>query len=105
MRKIETLMNAAIAQGKNWNLDNTSVTHREDGVTEVHLHGNKIAELGDFFITLYDGGWQTNTTKSRLNAILRENGTGNESVYQKNHQWFISYDGKTEFFQSGVTLS
>lgn len=104
MRKIERLMNAAIAQGKNWQLDNTSVTHHEDGVTEVRLHGNKIAEITDSSVTLFDGGWQSVTTKSRLNAILRENGAGNESVYQKNHQWFISYNGKTEPFQSGVTL-
>lgn len=103
MRLIEKKMNAAIAQGKNWQLDNTSVLH-EDGVAKVFLHANKIAEIGEGFITLYDGGWRTVTTKARLNAILRENGKGNESVYQKNHQWFISYDNKTETFQSGMTI-
>lgn len=103
-RKIETLMNAAITSGKNWTLGNTSVMH-DDGVAKVYLHGNKIAEIGDTFLTLFDGGRRSATTKSRLNAILYKNGAGNESVYQKNHQWFISYDGKTEPFQSGVTLS
>jgi hypothetical protein len=104
MRKIETLMNRAIAYHQNWQKDNTSVIQREDGITEVRLYGNKIAELGDFFVTLYDGGFRSNTTKSRLNAILRENGTGNESVYQKDYEWRISYDGKDEEFMSGVTL-
>ena len=103
MRKIETLMNTAIANGKNWSLDNTSVVHHDD-VTEVRLYGNLIAELGDNFITLYDGNRRTVTTKSRLNAILRKNGKGDEGVYQKNHQWFIAYDGKIEPFQSGVTI-
>ena len=104
MRIIETKMNAAIANQRNWQSDNTAVIQREDGVTEVLLHGNKIAELGDFFVTLYDGGYRSKTTKSRLNAILRANGKGDESVFQRNYQWFISYDGKTEPFISGVTL-
>lgn len=105
MRKIETLMNAAIAQRENWSLDNTRVEYEEGNqISRVYLHGNKIAELGDFFITLYDSGFRSKTTKSRLNAILRANGAGNEFVYQKNHQWFISYDGKIEEFAPGVTL-
>jgi hypothetical protein len=104
MRKIESLMNRAIAYHQNWQKDNTSVIQREDGITEVRLYGNKIAELGDFFVRLFDGGRQSNTTKSRINSILEENGTGNEKVYQKNHIWYIDYDGRTELFQSGITL-
>ncbi len=106
MRKIERQMNDAIAtlpNGGCWKMDNTEVFH-VDGIVEVFLHGNTIAELGDFFIRLFDGGFRSATTKSRINAILRENGTGNESVFQKSYQWFISYDGKTEPFVSGVTL-
>ena len=69
MRKIEAQMNAAIAQGRDWQSANTSVHFNdEEGVAIVRLHGNKIAEIGEGFITLFDGGWQTTTTKSRLNA-------------------------------------
>lgn len=104
-RKIETLMNKAIANHRSWSQDNTDVVpNTEADRVEVYLHNNLIAELGDNYITLYDGGWQTNTTKSRLNAILAENGIGNERVFQKNHQWFISYDGKVEPFVSGMTI-
>ena len=85
-------MNAAIKAGKNWSLANTTVT-TEDGVSVVHLHGNKIAEVGDNFIVLFDGGWQSNTTKSRLNAILREHGCPGERVFQQNFQWFVSMNG------------
>lgn len=101
--KIEALMNKAIAAGNNWGGGNTTVTH-ENGVAKVTLHGNKIAEIGENFVTLFDGGWQTATTKSRLNAILAENGCGDERVFQKDHQWFISHDGKVEEFHSGITL-
>lgn len=89
MRKIERLMNAAITAGKDWKLDNTEVRN-VDGVSEVLLHGNKIAEVGDTFLRLFDGGWQSNTTKSRLNAILRAHGAGGEHIFQKQWEWFIT---------------
>jgi hypothetical protein len=88
MRKIETLMNQAIIEGRNFSSGNTTVTHEGD-VAIVHLHGNKIAEIGDNSVTLYDGGWQTATTKSRINAILNEHGIKGECVFQKNFKWYV----------------
>lgn len=88
MRKIERLMNAAIRDGRDWKLDNTAVVNA-DGISVVLLHGNKIAEVGDTFIRLFDGGWQSNTTKSRLNAILQEHGETGDRVFQKGWQWFV----------------
>ena len=91
MRKIETLMNAAISNNQNWQSGNTSVHFDpETGVSVVRLHGNKIAEVGDTFIRLFDGGWQTVTTKSRLNAILAEHGDAGDCVFQKNFDWFVN---------------
>ena len=89
MRKIESQMNAAISNGKNWSSANTSVTHTDD-VAQVRLHGNLIAEIGDNFIRLFDGGWQSNTTKSRLNAILTEHGEPCDRVFQKDWTWFVT---------------
>jgi hypothetical protein len=88
MRKIETLMNAAITDGRNFSSGNTTVTH-EDGVAIVTLHGNKIAEVGDNFVTLFDGGWQSATTKSRINAICSAHCIPGEGVFQRNFKWFI----------------
>lgn len=88
MRKIERLMNAAITSGTDWKLDNTMVTH-QDGVAFVFLHGNNIAQIGDNFIRMFDGGWQSNTTKSRLNAILAEHGEPGDRVFQKKFDWFV----------------
>ena len=82
-------MNAAITAGTNWKSGNTAVLN-EDGVTKVLLHGNKIAEVGDTFLRLYDGGRQSNTTKSRLNAILSEHGLPGEGIFQKNFKWFVT---------------
>ena len=101
MRKIETLMNAAITAGKNWTNANTSVTN-DDGVSTVYLHGNKIAEVGDEFVRIFDGGWQSNTTKSRLNAIINEFCNGmTDGVHQSNFEWFIRDNNVTKEFVNG----
>lgn len=88
MRKIEFQMNAAITAGKDWKSGNTAVVN-EDGLTTVLLHGNKIAEIGDTFVRLFDGGWQSVTTKSRLNAVLAEHGIEGEYIFQKKFEWFL----------------
>ena len=105
MRKIEQQMNNAIAAQKDWKNANTEVLN-VDGVSYVYLHGNKIAEVGEGFVTLYDGGWQSVTTKSRLNAVLSENGLPGEGVFQKNYKWFVCLsDGTTIPFFSGMRLN
>ena len=91
MRKIEQAMNAAIANSINWQSGNTSVHfNEEENLSVVRLHGNKIAEIGETFIRLFDGGFQSVTTKSRLNAILAEHGEDGDCVFQKNFNWFVS---------------
>ena len=89
MRKIERLMNAAISAGKDFKLDNTAVVNA-DGISVVLLHGNRIAEIGDSFMRLFDGGWQSNTTKSRLNAILSVHGEPGDGIFQKQWKWFVN---------------
>ena len=57
-------------------------------------------------VQLFDGGWQTNTTKSRLNALLFEFATG-FTVFQKNWEWFVSdFQGKNIVdFDNGISIS
>ena len=88
MRKIETQMNAAIQSNTNWSSGNTQVVTNM-GVSTVYLHGNKIAMVDDTSLTLFDGGYQSNTTKSRLNALCNEFCVDGECVYQKNFQWYV----------------
>ena len=72
MRKIETQMNQAIRNRRNWSGSNTSVVIDDNNEARVYLHGNHIATINNDVIQLFDGGWQSNTTKSRLNAICYE---------------------------------
>ena len=99
MRKLETKMNNAIRNRQNFSNSNTTVKtcsfFDSKGVygeeSKVFLHGNHIATYNHVTkeLSLYDGGWQSNTTKSRLNALCYELATG-FSVFQKNWDWFIS---------------
>ena len=58
MRKIEEQMNNAIANSKDWKNGNTEVVNC-NGESFVYLHGNHIATLGDDFVRIFDGGWQS----------------------------------------------
>ena len=110
MRKIEEQMNMAIRSRKNWSGSNTTVTcFKKDGITtevNVMLHGNCIAWFdtasNDFNIS--SCGWETVTTKSRLNAILEEFAP-ERRVFQKNWQWFVSdFLGMAEPFVDGMKI-
>ena len=113
MRKIETQMNMAIKSQKNWCSGNTQVI-TDNGFSRVFLHGNHIANVFDDVVDgnvkkvvqLFDGGWQSNTTKSRLNALLYEFATG-FTVFQKNWEWFVSdFQGKNIVdFDNGISIS
>ena len=91
MRKIEQQMNEAILYRKDFFKGNTSVENyiTETGAREaiVKLHGNHIATVGDT-LQICDAGWQTVTTKSRLNALCNEFAYGCY-VFQKNFDWFL----------------
>ena len=97
MRKIEREMQRALCDRRNWRKDNTEVAINDHGDSFVYLHGHNIATIannGD--IRLSSCGWQTNTTKSRLNAILDTYLHG-ASIFQKNFDWYFD-DLQTPFF-------
>jgi len=113
MRKIETQMCQAIQSNKNWKSGNTEVVTNET-TSNVYLHGNLIATVTDTDMTIFDGGWQSNTTKSRLNALCDEFCISGERVFQKNFQWYVNkfvgcINGqnvyKTEDFVSGYLFA
>ena len=97
-------MNKAIENGNDWSLDNTRVETFGD-IAHVYLHGNLISKIGEGWIQLFDGGWQSKTTKSRLNAILEANGLPGERVFQRNFQWFVNYNGSPIPFFSGMRMN
>ena len=107
MRKIEKQMNDAVANNENWASANTTVTFDpETNESTVYLHGHKIAEVGDDFLRVFDGGHQTKTTKSRLNALIeRFCDAFTDSVYQHKCEWFITDNKNIHKFVNGYTFS
>ena len=96
MRKIEREMQQAIcnlSNGQTWRKSNTEVAKNSEGDTSVYLHGNRIAFVSQFGdITLSSCGWDTPTTKSRLNAIL-DTFLHGFHVWQRNFTWYIGNTG------------
>ena len=106
MRKIERQMNQAMRYFRPFSSSNTTVV-QNDRDMDVFLHGNHIASLCKISMDLriFDGGWQSNTTKSRLNALLDEFG-GGDRVIQKDFTWYLvsNLDNSRRAFFSGMTV-
>ena len=74
----------AFIAGHNFNKSNTEVQTWNDGLVTMRLHGNTIAtKTRSGSIMLSAAGWETSTTKERLNGIL--DALGLPRVYTKNH--------------------
>ena len=99
-------MNFAISNKGNWSLSNTSVEYNENtNCSNVFLHGHNIATLDHSTkaLKMSSCGWESVTTKSRLNAILQEVRYG-ASVFQKQFEWFLNFKGQTVDFFDGMIL-
>ena len=104
MRKIEKQIIQAIKENKDLKVANSEVISYTNS-SDVYLHGNLIARIGETWMELFDCGYQTKTTKSRLNALLQAFGMEGEYIFQKNFQWFINYNGAPIPFFNGMRLN
>ena len=106
MRKIEQQMNNAISNKVDWSSSNTRVEYNNNtNCSTIVLHSTAIAvfDHNTKAVKLNTGGWHSNTTKSRLNAILQEVKWG-ASVFQRNFNWFVNYNDSTQNFFDGMIL-
>ena len=97
----------AVQSNIDWKSGNTEVTiDKETNTSSVYLHGNLIATVTDNDMTIYDGGWQSNTTKSRLNALIdRFCNAVTDGVFQKDYQWYVRDNNVTKDFESGYIFA
>ena len=99
-------MNRAIVNKNNWSNSNTFVEYNEStNCSTIVLHRTAIAvyDHNTQALKLNTGGWHTNTTKSRLNAILSELIAG-ASVFQRQFDWYLNYNNQTHNFNDGMIL-
>lgn len=95
MRVIEKNMVNAVKSRKNMTSKNTSVhVGEKSGEVKVCLFGNRIAVIDkNDKLTISNCGWQSKTTLSRINALLR--GLNYHlSIYQKNYKCYL-YNNST----------
>ena len=115
MRKIEARMIQSIRHLANWpkfdgryfkghntEVWQDAVAFNQERIIKVKLHGHTIAEFypeANCFI-LSDCGWQTVTTKSRLNALIRAFSPCSDRISQRKFEWFLGgkeWESGTEF--------
>ena len=105
MRKVSREVISAFLAGKSKKVGNTY-----SNGNCLYLHGNQIASSINGAISIFDGGWSSNTTKERLNALLQlmkyeRYEMVADCVFQKNFQWFLQYNnGEKTAFQNGTIV-
>ena len=107
MRKIEKQMNFALSNKGNWGNGNTSVFfYPSENVSEVRLHGNLIAwyDHTKQSLGISSCGYETNTTKSRLNALIQEFGFKGSNIFQKNFNWYVRAFNTVTPFVDGISI-
>ena len=85
MRQITRHAISAFLYGYNFNRANTTV---KNGV--MRLHGHVIARNTARYIEISDGGYQTNTTKDKLNGIISSVIGPRHKIYQKDFVWYFN---------------
>jgi len=83
MRKITRKAIDAFMKGINFETGNTAV-YTDSCETRLWLFGNCIAKKNSSGISVRSAGWQTNTTKERLNGIP------GISIKQIKRKWYIN---------------
>lgn len=70
----------------------------------VTYHQTNIVYWNDGKVTLNSGGWETVTTKRKMNQASIQFGLG-YSVYQKDFEWFVDLpSGETVPFKDNMTF-
>ena len=87
MRNITEQTVSAFYDGVNFKKDNTRVENR-NGEIFLYLHNNMIAHLQGVELFISTCGWETNTTKERLNGLLYKYCLGR--IQQKSGVWLLN---------------
>jgi hypothetical protein len=84
---------------------NTSLERLNEDTIALRYHSTNVVTFHlDGRIVLRSGGWETVTTKDRMNRCLRNSGY---SVFQKKFQWFVwdRESGSEQVYFDGYTIS
>lgn len=71
--------------------------------TVVKFHYTDVVKFNHREIVLDSNGYQTYTTKVRMNQASNQYNLG-YYVYQRDFEWFVNYQGRTLEFYDGMVL-
>ena len=74
-----------------------------EGMTSVVYHNTAVVQINSDKIILNSGGWDTRTTKTRMNQASHQYRLGFD-VYQVDFSWYVNYKGETIPFTDGMIL-
>jgi hypothetical protein len=79
--------------------NNTYAEILHDGTVAIKLHNTYVIKINpNGTYTLNSGGWQTVTTKDRINQYSPRR------VYQRKYEWFVDINGKEYPFMDGMVV-
>lgn len=79
--------------------NNTYAEILPDNSVGIMLHSTYVVKIhSDDTYTLQTGGWQTVTTKDRINQYSPV------KVYQRKYEWFVKLNGKEYPFMEGMVV-
>lgn len=81
--------------------NNTELVKRPSGNIVVELHGHGIVKyMPNGTTKVSSAGYQTSTTKDRLNRYT----PSNVSVVQRDYEWYLKKGSRKQKFQDGMTI-
>lgn len=81
----------------------TSIFTDENGLTHVVYHNTKVVSFTSQYIILKTGGYETVTTKTRMNQASNQFGLGFR-IYQRDFKWYVKFGVFTYNFKNGVCI-
>ena len=76
----------------------------DDGKTIIQYHATRVVEFTPDTITLRSGGYETFTTKARMNQAAHQYSLG-YSVYQARRIWYVTTPAGEFPFTNGMQIN
>ncbi len=82
-----------------------ATTINGDGLdTIITYHSTQIVKFNSEWIVLDSGGWETVTTKRKMNQASMQFNLGYQ-VYQIDFKWYVDYKGSTLEYYDGMKIT
>ena len=82
----------------------TTIKTDKSGITTVTFWNTDIVRFDSKTITLNSGGYQTATTKTRMNQASSQFNLG-YTVAQENYKWYVYFQDRKFIFNDGMILN